>query len=59
VSYSCRMTPQGQSKDTREHRISHTPPNKVDFDSFVLEKGIFSNIFEKDIRRFQEFTVAP
>jgi hypothetical protein len=48
LSYICPMHDKGLPKDARQ---PHTSLNKVDFDSFVLDKGIFSNIFEKDIRR--------
>src|SRR3954469_802068 len=42
------MADKGHPKDNRHlsTRTSH-----ADFDNFVLDKGIFSNIFEKDIRR--------
>src|SRR3569833_214286 len=42
------MADKGHSKDTRH---LSTNAQRADFDSFVLDKGIFSNIFEKDIRR--------
>lgn len=42
------MSNQGQHKDT--HQLK-TQANAGSLDSFVLDKGIFSNIFEKDIRR--------
>jgi len=42
------MSDKGQTKDTRALR---TPGNSAGFDSFVLEKTIFSNVFEKDIKR--------
>lgn len=42
------MADKGQSKDIQSPRQSDS---RADFDNFVLEKGIFSNIFEKDIRR--------
>lgn len=42
------MDPKGQNKDTSLSKGHDTRPHS---DNFVLEKGIFSNIFEKDIRR--------
>ncbi|MDB5194879.1 MAG: seg [Parcubacteria group bacterium] len=42
------MTDKGQNKDIRQTRDSDVGAH---LDDFVLEKGIFSNIFEKDIRR--------
>ncbi|KND50171.1 MAG: hypothetical protein AB203_04280 [Parcubacteria bacterium C7867-008] len=42
------MGDKGQIKDTQ---ISKTHENKASSTDFVLEKSIFSNIFEKDIRR--------
>lgn len=42
------MTDKGHSKDIRNIKDRET---SADLDNFVLEKGIFSNIFEKDIRR--------
>jgi len=42
------MDTKGQNKDTH---VAKTPDSRAHFDDFVLEKGIFSNIFEKDIRR--------
>ncbi|MDB5264882.1 MAG: seg [Parcubacteria group bacterium] len=38
----------GQNKDSQSLR---TQGNSASLDSFVLDKGIFSNIFEKDIQR--------
>jgi hypothetical protein len=38
----------GQSNQKNQIRVSE---QKTDFDNFVLDKSIFSNIFEKDIRR--------
>jgi hypothetical protein len=42
------MDAKGQNKDAQ---MAKTPDTRAHFDDFVLEKGIFSNIFEKDIRR--------
>jgi len=42
------MEDKGQQKDKTGIKIPDTTAN---LDSFVLDKGIFSNIFEKDIRR--------
>ncbi|CAN5678057.1 hypothetical protein BH11PAT2_BH11PAT2_07530 [soil metagenome] len=42
------MDNKGHQKDTG---VQKTQDNRAQFDDFVLEKGIFSNIFEKDIRR--------
>lgn len=42
------MADKGHPKDTRH---LGSVANRADFDNFVLDKGIFSNIFEKDIRR--------
>jgi DNA-binding transcriptional ArsR family regulator len=42
------MSDNGQQKDIRPHKDREQSTN---LDNFVLEKGIFSNIFEKDIRR--------
>lgn len=42
------MNPKGQAKDTRQLRLRDS---SASFENFVLDKGIFSNIFEKDIRR--------
>ena len=42
------MDTKGQNKDTQVARTSDT---RAHFEDFVLDKGIFSNIFEKDIRR--------
>lgn len=42
------MSPQGQNKDTKQLRQMDS---SASFENFVLDKGIFSNIFEKDIRR--------
>jgi hypothetical protein len=42
------MDNNGQAKDTR---LQKGQESRVQSDNFVLEKGIFSNIFEKDIRR--------
>lgn len=42
------MPDKGQSKDVQNVRSNES---RADFDNFVLDKGIFSNIFEKDIRR--------
>lgn len=42
------MSPNGQKKDTKQLRQTDT---NAGFENFVLDKGIFSNIFEKDIRR--------
>jgi len=42
------MDAKGQNKDTQ---MAKTPDTRAHFDDFVLDKGIFSNIFEKDIRR--------
>lgn len=42
------MTDKGQQKDIRHHKDRDS---SASLDNFVLEKGIFSNIFEKDIRR--------
>jgi len=42
------MTNKGQIKDNRPVK---TQGNSSEFDSFVLEKTIFSNVFEKDIKR--------
>lgn len=39
------MTDKGQSREVRPSR------NNGSFEDFVLDKGIFSNIFDKDIRR--------
>lgn len=46
------MTDKGLNKDI----VTRTEPNRSgDLDSVVLEKSIFSNIFEKDIRRVYIF----
>lgn len=42
------MSPQGQDKDTKQLRQMDS---SASFENFVLDKSIFSNIFEKDIRR--------
>jgi predicted transcriptional regulator len=42
------MTYIRQKKDTLK---LYTKDNKLHFDSFVLDKDIFSNVFEKDIKR--------
>lgn len=42
------MTDKGQNKQGQDVRNTEA---RTDFDNFVLEKSIFSNIFEKDIRR--------
>lgn len=42
------MTDKGQIKDNRAMKMQGTASG---FDSFVLEKTIFSNVFEKDIKR--------
>ncbi len=42
------MSDNGQQKDTRQLK---TQGVQTSLDDFVLDKGIFSNIFEKDIRR--------
>lgn len=42
------MTDKGQIKDNRAVKMQG---NASGFDSFVLEKTIFSNVFEKDIKR--------
>jgi DNA-binding transcriptional ArsR family regulator len=42
------MADKGQNKDTNSLR---TQDHRAHFDDFVLDKVIFSNIFEKDIRR--------
>jgi hypothetical protein len=42
------MADKGQNKDSVNGRSSD---NRAEFENFVLEKSIFSNIFEKDIRR--------
>jgi DNA-binding transcriptional ArsR family regulator len=42
------MTDKGQQKDIRSIKDRD---QSAQLDNFVLEKGIFSNIFEKDIRR--------
>ncbi|MEO6536310.1 MAG: hypothetical protein ABIT47_01345 [Candidatus Paceibacterota bacterium] len=42
------MDNKGHQKDTG---VQKSQDNRAQFDDFVLEKGIFSNIFEKDIRR--------
>lgn len=42
------MDSKGQKKETGMHKGHELRPQS---DRFVLEKGIFSNIFEKDIRR--------
>lgn len=42
------MSDIGQNKS---HKNMRTSASSADLDSFVLDKGIFSNIFEKDIRR--------
>src|SRR4051812_40628533 len=42
------MDTKGQKKD---NQVTKTPDTRAHFDDFVLDKGIFSNIFEKDIRR--------
>ncbi len=42
------MNDKGQQKDIRHIKDRDT---NASLDNFVLEKGIFSNIFEKDIRR--------
>lgn len=42
------MSDKGQIKDIRSIKTSE---NGAGIDAFVLDKGIFSNIFEKDIRR--------
>jgi hypothetical protein len=42
------MDSKGHQKDTG---VQKTQDSRAQFDDFVLEKGIFSNIFEKDIRR--------
>jgi len=49
VSYSVMdMASKGQVKDNKQLRKSDM---STELENFVLEKGIFSNIFEKDIRR--------
>ncbi len=42
------MSDKGQTKETK---IQKSHPSATGFDSFVLEKTIFSNVFEKDIKR--------
>lgn len=42
------MSDKGQNKDIRSLKAHE---NSASLDNFVLEKGIFSNVFEKDIRR--------
>jgi DNA-binding transcriptional ArsR family regulator len=42
------MSDKGHNKDTNSLRAHD---NGASFDNFVLEKSIFSNVFEKDIRR--------
>lgn len=42
------MDPKGHGKEISTHKGHQSRPSN---DNFVLEKGIFSNIFEKDIRR--------
>jgi DNA-binding transcriptional ArsR family regulator len=42
------MADKGQKREGQNVRSTDT---RTDFDNFVLEKSIFSNIFEKDIRR--------
>ncbi|MDB5190115.1 MAG: seg [Parcubacteria group bacterium] len=42
------MDSKGHQKDSG---VQKTQDTRAQFDDFVLEKGIFSNIFEKDIRR--------
>lgn len=42
------MLDKGQNKDKN---LPKSQDNVANLDSFVLDKGIFSNIFEKDIRR--------
>jgi DNA-binding transcriptional ArsR family regulator len=42
------MPEKGQQKDIQN---THTRKNETDLDAFVLEKTIFSNVFEKDIKR--------
>ncbi len=42
------MTDKGQTKETK---LPKTQGSATGFDSFVLEKTIFSNVFEKDIKR--------
>lgn len=45
----------GQNKDTRSLK---TASSVTGFDSFVLEKAIFSNVFEKDIKRIYIYKKA-
>lgn len=42
------MEHKGQNKEVS---VARNQENRAHLDAFVLEKGIFSNIFEKDIRR--------
>lgn len=42
------MTDKGQNRNTDIKKIHGSG---TDFDTFVLDKGIFSNVFDKDIRR--------
>lgn len=42
------MSDKGQNKDINSLKAQD---NRASFENFVLDKGIFSNIFEKDIRR--------
>lgn len=49
------MSDNGQQKDTKALRSSQGVGG---FDSFVLEKTIFSNVFEKDIRRIYIYKKA-
>lgn len=42
------MSDKGQQKDTK---VLKTQSNTAGLDSFVLEKTIFSNVFDKDIKR--------
>lgn len=42
------MADKGQD---RQQGIARSTENRAEFENFVLEKSIFSNIFEKDIRR--------
>lgn len=49
------MSDKGHNKDTRTLR---TQGNTAGFDTFVLEKSIFSNVFEKDIKRIYIYKKA-
>lgn len=49
------MSDKGQHKDTRTLK---TQSSAGGFDTFVLEKSIFSNVFEKDIKRIYIYKKA-